>query len=131
MKRVIWIALLSIILLAVGIPIWLFLSLPPLCGNDIVKDIHSPDGQHRAILFERDCGATTGFSTQLAIVGASAELPDGPGNVMIVDGSPRDSQWAIEWTDAETLTVRTQGHGRIFKNETNVKGIAIVYDQKF
>jgi hypothetical protein len=32
-----------------------------ICGNDILQEAVSPDGQFIATVFERDCGATTAF----------------------------------------------------------------------
>ena len=128
MKRFVLIALVAIVALAGGVSAWIFVSLPALCGNEIAKDARSPDGQHRAILFERDCGATTSFSTQVAIVGASEELPNEAGNVMTAKGAPWDGPWAIEWTGADTLTIRFHAREEIHRAETIVEGIAIQYE---
>ena len=38
------------------------------CGNEIVSRKASPSGSHEAVVFERDCGATTSWSTQVAII---------------------------------------------------------------
>ena len=37
------------------------------CGNDLVKEVPSPNGKMKAVVFQRDCGATTGFSTQISL----------------------------------------------------------------
>ncbi|MDB5802913.1 MAG: hypothetical protein JWN73_235 [Betaproteobacteria bacterium] len=39
-----------------------------MCANKTVEETASPDGQNRAVVFERNCGATTGFSAQVTIL---------------------------------------------------------------
>jgi hypothetical protein len=39
----------------------------------------SPDGRRDAVMFQRDCGATTGFSTQISILDTGGQ-PAGSGN---------------------------------------------------
>ena len=71
------------------------------CGNTVVKTARTPDGQLDAVLFERGCGATNGFSTQISIVPAG-ELPEGAGNVFVTnDDSHEDErgEWGGAWAD--------------------------------
>ena len=35
------------------------------CENQLLSEVLSPDQVYRAIVFQRSCGATTGFSTQV------------------------------------------------------------------
>jgi hypothetical protein len=74
-------AWLSLPLMVVGLFIGCISLLPDLCGNRILKTIPSPDGRLNAVIFERDCGATTGFSTQLSVLSAADTLPNDPGNL--------------------------------------------------
>ena len=55
------------------------------CGNDEVVRVPSPDAKFEAVVFQRDCGATTGFSTQVSVVTKGASLPNEAGNVFIAD----------------------------------------------
>ena len=45
-----------------------------MCGNEIFQEASSPDNSYKAVVFQRDCGATTGFSTQVSILGTNDEL---------------------------------------------------------
>ncbi len=128
MKRIVLGTLLTIIALAGGISAWFFVALSPLCGNEIVQDVRSPDGRHRAMLFQRDCGATTGFSTHVSIVGVSKDLADDSGNVLVADGAPRDGSWKIRGHDAGTLTVTVDPYVEFRPVEANVEGITIRYE---
>jgi len=62
MKKKIFIA----VFMAIGIPLlllgYVICSLPDMCGNEIYSVVVSPNKKHKAVLFQRDCGATTGFS---------------------------------------------------------------------
>ena len=65
----------------------------------------SPDGKIEAVIFERDCGATTDFTTQISIVPKGASLRNEAGNAFIADsnhgaapaarwgGPPSDVKW--------------------------------------
>ena len=55
------------------------------CGNDLVREVRSPSGKMKAVVFERDCGATTGFSTQVSLLLSNKSLPNESGNLFIAD----------------------------------------------
>src|SRR5262245_47820324 len=95
------------------------------CANTIVEEASSPSGAKRAVLFERSCGATTGFSSQLSIVAANIELPDDGGNVFVADGPPEG--YVVRWLDDSTLQV-TGVKGNELKRESQVSGVSIRYD---
>ena len=57
----------------------------PLCGNTPIVEEPAPGGKFRAVVFERDCGATTGFSTNISIIPARSPLPNEQGNVFRAD----------------------------------------------
>jgi hypothetical protein len=38
------------------------------CGNAVLQDLPSPEGRRHAVVFTRDCGATTAFSTQVSVL---------------------------------------------------------------
>ena len=47
-----------------------------LCGNEIFQEKLEPNGRFKAVLFQRDCGSTTGFNTQISLVSLNANLID-------------------------------------------------------
>lgn len=71
-----------------------------MCGNDIKQKIPSPNGKNVAYLFERSCGATTGFSPQLSILDKDADFQNKPGNTF-----RSDKDFSIEWIDEKNLKV--------------------------
>ena len=53
------------------------------CANTEQQRVASPDGQREIVTFERNCGATTDFGTQVSIFRRGAGLPHGAGNAYI------------------------------------------------
>jgi hypothetical protein len=104
------------------------------CSNDIVRRVAAPGGEHDAVVFQRDCGATTGFSTQVSIVGAG-RMPTGGGNVFIADddhGAAPAAPWGgpdvtLSWTRPDSLLVRYDARARLFLREARVGAVRIEY----
>jgi len=94
----------------------------------------SPDGNHAAVLFQRDCGATTGFSTQISILDADGK-PSGGGNAFVADddhGAPRNGNWEGPWADMKWLSpkrllIRYAAKSRLIKQKERVSGVNITY----
>jgi hypothetical protein len=104
------------------------------CKNTAASRRVSPDGKHVALLFQRDCGATTGFSTQISVLDAG-DNPAGSGNTFIADddhGAARvgswDGSWAeTKWLSADRLLVRYAAKSRLFKQNKRVSDVNIIY----
>jgi hypothetical protein len=62
-----------------------------LCENQPLQEVPSPDGKLSAILFQRSCGATTGYSTHVSIVTAEEDVPEGGGNAFVADNGHSDA----------------------------------------
>lgn len=56
-----------------------------MCNNYLVAETASPnkDKKQKAILFTRDCGATTSFSTQISLLEDGEPLANEEGNIFI------------------------------------------------
>jgi hypothetical protein len=102
------------------------------CGNDLLKTISSPSGGRKLVIFQRDCGATTGFSTQASLLPARDRLR-GSGNVFIADtdhgrapsgpgGGPQlDARWIAE----DMLELRYHPQARVFLADSVQPGVTI------
>ena len=105
------------------------------CGNVEISRILSPDGKHEAVLFQRDCGATTDFSTQISIVQAGSSA-SGSGNAFVADndhGKARAGDWGGPWAEAkwlaaDRLLVRYADKSRIFDRRNGVGGVSLAYE---
>ena len=105
------------------------------CTNDVIARIASPDGKHEAVMFQRDCGATTGFSTQISIVGLG-DTPSGSGNAFRADddhGLAKAGAWGgswaeMKWLAPDRLLVRYATNSRIFEQDYSVAGVSVSYE---
>lgn len=104
------------------------------CQNTVLASFASPNGRSSAVIFQRDCGATTGFSTQISVVRGDTQ-PSGAGNAYVADdnhGAAEASNggpWAeARWIDASHLLVRYDAQSRIFKQEPEIAGVQITYE---
>jgi hypothetical protein len=104
------------------------------CQNTNASRNLSPDGTLAAVLFQRDCGATTGFSTQVSILEPN-EIPKGSGNAFIADddhGAARVGSWNGSWAETKWLApdhllIRYAAKSRLFKQNDRVSGVRITY----
>ena len=51
------------------------------CGNDVLQQAASPDGEQVATFFRRSCGATTSYSYHVSLLPYGIALPDAGGNI--------------------------------------------------
>ena len=101
--------------------LWIFMcATENMCGNEIFKEVSSPDFEFKAVIFQRDCGATTGFSTQVSVIPITETLPNEGGNVLIIDGHPSDTQLEISWLSNSELKISKNINGTEYKAEKNI-----------
>jgi hypothetical protein len=94
-----------------------------LCGNRVLNVARSPDGRHAAVIFRRDCGATTGFSTQVSLAPNEA-TPDDSGNLLILGDEPGLS---AQWLGPDRLLISYRRGARLFRQESVRDGVRIEY----
>ena len=104
------------------------------CNNDVVSEVKSPDGARKAVLFQRDCGASTGYSTQISILDRDS-VPSAAGNVFIADarhGTAEATKWGGPWADAhwlssDRLVIRYDQRARVFKAANRQFSVTVTY----
>ncbi len=112
----------TVAILSLSIPT-LTACFPDMCGNEVKQTVASPSGKLAAVVFSRDCGATTGFSTQVSIIPLGRSLPNEAGNTFVTAGKVDVSLQCQ--TDS---TLRIQGAGpTVFKQEAQVNGVSVKY----
>jgi len=99
-----------------------------LCGNEIFEEALAPDGKFKAVVFQRDCGATTDFSTQISVIPSDEALPNEAGNISVARGHPRDTHIEIHWSPPKNLVVRLKVGLAALKRKDAYKGFSIVYE---
>ena len=97
---------------AVGLIVFTIYATAPRAQNTLLQVIPSPNLAQKAVVFERNAGATTGFSTQVSLLPFESVLPDEPGNVLGTEGHPDPTDITVDWVDDKTLRVAyTLGYG--------------------
>lgn len=106
-----------------------------LCDNTPIAEYPSPEGRRRVLVFERSCGATTGFSTQASLLDADEDLDIGSGNLFISDtdhgaapsGPGGGPELSVEWKDERSLVLVHDSRVRVFKSEQRMDGVHVSY----
>jgi len=125
------------ILVVIALGLWIsgYLFFGSLCGNEIVQKLTAPDGRHVAFLFQRDCGATTGFSSQVSLFHKdAANLPNDPGNIFIADlrGNGPAGHWHgplvhLRWLNGKVLEIRYHHTATTYYREKRLGIVQIKY----
>lgn len=95
------------------------------CDNELIRRSISPNGLLSAELFSRNCGATTGFNTQLLIVRIRDLPSDEAGDFLIADGQ---LPITLRWLSETRLSVAGAGGSGTFKQESEANGLTVVYE---
>ena len=106
-----------------------------MCRNTLLTEYRSPERTMKLVVFERDCGATTDFSTQASLLAATKELPPELGNLFIADknhgaapaGAGGGPVLGVRWEGPRALVLEHHAQARIFKAEKNLSGVLIRY----
>ena len=56
-----------LVIFSIGILLFLYM-ISGMCGNEILKEVPDSNNKYKAVIFSRDCGATTGSSIQISIM---------------------------------------------------------------
>ena len=104
------------------------------CANMVVREVLSPDGAFKATLFQRDCGSTTAFTSQVSITPGDGAVSYS-GNTFIADtdhGAARAGVWGgpeieIAWQGPNQLVISYAANARIFRREAKVLDVSVHY----
>lgn len=102
-----------------------------MCSDETVKVIRSPNGEHHARMFMRECGATTDFTTQVSVDPWFWQVI---GNTFVADaynGGKRRTwggPWAdMAWIGPDHLLVTYDNKARVFDQHAEVNRVRITY----
>jgi hypothetical protein len=117
----------SLALIAGIVAYLLFLAVGGLndCDVAVHKSIPAPDGKMSAVVFEKECGATVPFNTQVSV--ASADKPFSPQKnpaFLVLSGR---HDLVINWSGEKRLEVTVPRGEQIFRNESRVEGVTVEY----
>lgn len=107
-----------------------------MCGNEKLAEYPSPDRRWKIVVFQRDCGATTDFSTQASLLRGEQELGNEGGNLFVADtdhgaapsgpGGGPDLQ--VRWEASGGVVITHHPKARVFKAEMDRSGVRVRYD---
>lgn len=74
-----------------------------ICGSDFIEQSSSPNGNLKAIIFQYNCGATTSFSTKVAIVNSNVNIYD--------KAIVKDSIFSADWNHNNRIPLNSLNGG--------------------
>jgi hypothetical protein len=107
----------------VGSAVAMWLMSDPGCANPERQRVRSPNGRHDLVVYDRDCGATTDYSTQVSVLprGATAR---GRGNAYVND---HVVPLTVAWTSDTGAAIRYPPGLRGLKEARRVGGVGVRY----
>lgn len=94
------------------------------CENQPLQTIASPSGGLKVIVFSRNCGATTGFNTQVSILPGNETLANEGGNTFVAGTS---LPIVIRWTSDSALEISGIGIASPIKQIPLISNVTITY----
>jgi hypothetical protein len=95
-----------------------------MCGEEVLQEIYSPDHAYKVVVFEYDCGSTTGFGTGVSIIKASERWSSNyftwGGNIFSLDGHP---DWTINnvyWKTNRSVKINYMDEFDIYFKKTKI-----------
>ena len=136
-KVLLWIAAVAVVTVG-GCMLALDYLFSGMCGTTVFDEIPSPNKTLKAVVFQIDCGATTDFNTQVAIVKYSFDTSGAtslPKGVFIADrghgsapaGMTRGPDIRLTWESDKTLNLQYHRLARVFRSEDKQQGVTIKY----
>ena len=89
-----------------------------LCSNKIYREYPSPDRSLKAVVFQRECGPSSGATTQVSVIDAAKTLENRAGNILVLKGEAENTAPAITWKSEQELIIYHSIDGNEFKAET-------------
>lgn len=122
--------------LGIGLSVVVYALLSNMCGNHLVAQVASPDSTKTLAVFPRDCGATSGFSTQASILTSNALFPNRNGNVFIADtnhgiapsGKGGGPELRVQWQNPNLVLLQHHEKARVFKAEPRLGSVEVRYE---
>jgi hypothetical protein len=123
-------------LIVIAFGFFLYQMFVKVCGNEILSEFVSPDSSKKIVVFQRDCGATTPFSTQASLFAITEKLPDEGGNVFSADtnhgaapsGPGGGPELRVRWETRDRLILEHHKAARIFKAARHIGQVEVHYE---
>jgi hypothetical protein len=107
------------------------------CANQVLETVKSPDGAKNAVVFVRDCGATTDWSTQASVIGIGETISDSDTGNALVIGSDHGKAWPLaikgwpiikpQWESPNSLLLHYSKDAAVFLQTKKVSNIEVKF----
>jgi hypothetical protein len=118
---------------------WFFVMWAPGCEDTTCETLYSPDRSHKVILYTRNCGATTGFGTHIALAKSDEDI-DGGTSIFVADDDHGKAEWhpvyqelidvSATWINDDSLKLSYDKNARLFTEEMEARGITIIHRKR-
>jgi hypothetical protein len=98
-----------------------------MCDNHITQEVYSPNGEYKVVVYERNCGATTPYTTQISLLKSHVLLGDHAGNLLGAEGHPDWFEIEVEWQNDKQLRIEYDGELAPRYVKGRVRGIDVQY----
>lgn len=96
------------------------------CSDTVKEQLRSPDGRYTADLYERDCGATTSYSTGVSLRASSSRFDGDNPRVLSLKGR---CDVAMDWQNG-VLSLSYPGPCEIFQQLESWRDVKIEHHGK-
>ena len=112
-----------------------------MCADNFLSETPSPNRKLKAVLFQIDCGATTGFNSHVAIMPINNSLSNEPqgvfenrsffatdtdhGKAPIGEGGGPEVR--LKWASDTKLEIQYHELARVIRADKTSKGVSVVY----
>lgn len=96
------------------------------CENEVLDTIPSPDGSVSAVVFNRNCGATTGGNIHVSVISNGA-LPTEKGNALVMDEVIYSWDARPKWEREGKLTLTIPPNAKVFHKSNRIDGIQLEF----
>lgn len=132
MKRtlIILVSILSMpIIIIIGCITLLYVAGSLYCLSDVSQEVLSPNGKLKVVVFDMNCGATTGFSTHISLLNSNIATKNRTtaGNIFRADGHPDEFRIDVKWEGDKLIIIEHNGIRIPYFTKEIIRGIKIQY----
>lgn len=99
-----------------------------MCSTTVFGQSASPSGKLKAVLYQVDCGATTGFNRHVSIVSSDTDLTKKNPKLGTSSLALRDApEVKMAWLSSARLEVQYPESANVLRAEPKSEGVAIEY----
>lgn len=95
------------------------------CDTVVRRTVPSPSGKAALVVFERDCGATTPFNTQVSLLPAKKTFSPAAYPSFLSVRERQDLH--VRWLDEASVEIVVPPDAQVYRQEPSVGGVAVTY----